>query len=72
MPRAPSIGPASLGLLRKGLKVCVCGGVGGLGGGVEKPVACWLSLSPSDARGGMSPAGQAPQNEGGVVRGRAP
>ena len=32
MPRAPSIGPASLGLLRKGLKVCVGGGVGGLGG----------------------------------------
>ena len=47
----------------------MCGwGGGGVGGGVEKPVACWLSLSPSDARGGMAPAGQAPQNEGGVVR----
>ncbi|KAB0373587.1 hypothetical protein FD755_015246 [Muntiacus reevesi] len=48
--------------------VCVCVCVSrGRGAGVEKPVACWLSLSPSDARGGMSPAGQAPQSEGWVV-----
>ena len=41
--------PVSRAFGGKGLRLCVCWGAVVGEGAVEKPVACWLSLSPSDA-----------------------